>query len=183
VLVECIHDGLRLGLWAVAIGDSGTNVYRDLIERPEQLEQYPNLFDGFASLVRGTLRDLIREELASRIEPGTDPEPVVVRPDGGQRGIREPGPEIDPQPIPEPPTIRPVQRYRTVSIRVPRLPISKTQNLQPYLFKVLQEKDVDAEVSITIRVTSQAGIDEETLTNRIVEGLDMLNIPVDWDPV
>jgi hypothetical protein len=180
-LVECVRDGLRQGLWAVAIGDSGTGVYRDLIERPEQLEQYPNLFDGFASLVRGTLRDLIREELARHLDPGTDPGPVVVPGGNGQTG-GETGPEPDPQPTPGPPTIRPAQRYRTVTIKVPKLPISKAQSLQPYLFKGLQEKDVDAEITLTIRVSSQAGIDEETLNGRIVEGLDMLNIPVDWEP-
>ncbi|MPZ48654.1 MAG: hypothetical protein GEU75_04965 [Dehalococcoidia bacterium] len=61
------------------------------------------------------------------------------------------------------------------------LAVTKTSNLQPYLFKVLQDQDAGAELTIDISVTSQAGIGEEALEKRIVEGLEQLGIQTRWE--
>jgi ribosomal protein L21E len=66
-------------------------------------------------------------------------------------------------------------------LNVQDLAVGKTNNLQPYLFRFLQEVDVGAEVNITIDVSSSAGIPEDILENRIVEGLDQLGIVVRWE--
>ena len=61
------------------------------------------------------------------------------------------------------------------------VPITKTTNLQPYLFKVLQDEDAGVELDITINVTSDAGISDEVLEKRIVEGFDQLGVSVEWE--
>ena len=65
-------------------------------------------------------------------------------------------------------------------LNIPRLAVAKTNNLQPYLFRKLQEGDAGAEVEISIRVRSEPGISEDVLTEQIVKGLEMLGIAVDW---
>ena len=59
--------------------------------------------------------------------------------------------------------------------------MAKTSNLQPYLFRVLQDQDAGAEVSVTIDVSSSAGIPEDILDARIIEGFDQLGIAVEWE--
>ena len=59
--------------------------------------------------------------------------------------------------------------------------MGKTNNLQPYLFRVLQDQDAGAELSVTIEVSSDASIPEEILNGRIVEGLEQLDINVGWE--
>ena len=70
-LRACIRDGLRERLWAVAIGDNKTAKYQRLIETPEELDNYGELFDGSASLVRGEMRSLVREQLGIAKPPAT----------------------------------------------------------------------------------------------------------------
>ena len=67
-------------------------------------------------------------------------------------------------------------------LTLPAMPIGKTGNLQPYLFKPLQDQDAGAELSITIEVTSAAGVSAEVLEQRIVEGFEQLGIAVTWEP-
>lgn len=76
----------------------------------------------------------------------------------------------------------PPKRHHRVRLRIADLPIGKTTNLQPYLFKLLQEQDPAGTISVTIDVVSSAGIGEEALNQRIVEGLEQLNIGVSWEP-
>ena len=59
--------------------------------------------------------------------------------------------------------------------------MGKTNNLQPYLFRVLQDQDAGAELTVTIEVSSDAGIPESILNNRIVEGLEQLDISIGWE--
>jgi len=68
-----------------------------------------------------------------------------------------------------------------VKVRLDSLPITKTANLQPYLFKVIQEQDAGAEVVLELDVSSQAGVSEEALEKRIVEGLEQLGINASWE--
>ena len=49
--------------------------------------------------------------------------------------------------------------------------------------KVLQEQDPLAELSLIIDVSSGAGVSEEALERRIVEGLEQLGIAVTWEPL
>jgi hypothetical protein len=70
-----------------------------------------------------------------------------------------------------------------VRLSIGHLGIGKTSNLQPYLFKVLQEQDAGAELSVTIEVTSAAGVSEEALEKRIVEAFDQLGVDVKWEPL
>ena len=85
------------------------------------------------------------------------------------KGIREPS-------IPPPP-----KRLTRVRLDVNDLAVAKTNNLQPYLFRVLQDQDAGAEVSLTIEVTSDAGISQDALDQRIVEAFDQLGIAVRWE--
>lgn len=63
-------------------------------------------------------------------------------------------------------------------MRLDRVPVAKTSNLQPYLFRVLQEQDAGAELTIAIEATSGAGISTEALEKRIVEAFEQLGIDV-----
>ena len=64
-LRDCIREGVGQKLWAVAIGDTETNVYRTLIETIEEFDSLGALFDGSASIGQGRL---------ARIDPrGTAP--------------------------------------------------------------------------------------------------------------
>ena len=62
-LRACVREGVSQRLWAVVIGDAGTSKYRTLVETPDDLDKLGALFDGSASLVKGDLLQLIREEL------------------------------------------------------------------------------------------------------------------------
>ena len=79
-------------------------------------------------------------------------------------------------PVPQPAT-----RHSRVRIRVTDMPVAKSTNLQPYLWKVLQGVDIDTKLSITVEVESAAGVPEDVLNGRIVEGLEQLGIQVEWE--
>ena len=166
---EAVRDGLKPGLWAVAIGDWETSTFTQVVERPEGLDGVVNLFDGTAALVQGELRDLIREQVAPKPRPGPEPDPGP--------GTIDPPPIVPPPPIIPPPPLR----HSRLRLRVNSLEIGKTANLQPYLFKVLAQQDPAAAVDLMITVRSEAGISGETLDSRIVEGLEQLGIAVEWD--
>ena len=173
-LRDCLREGIRQKLWAVAIGDAKTNVYQSLIETTEEFDGLNALFDGSASLIRGDLLYLVREELRPGDRPtddgGQESDSEPPQPDTGKEQSEEQGP-----PIP-----RPVKRLARVKLSVRDLSVGKTSNLQPYLFRVLQEQDAGAEVNVTIEVSSDAGISEEALDHRIVEGFGQLGISVEW---
>jgi len=179
-LRACIREGLRDRLWAVAIGDNNSLKYQRLVESPEDLDSGTVLFDGSASLVKGELRDLIREELRLR-DGGIVAPPPPPGPGGPPAGpVARPGGPVPP-PVIQPPGIPTPRRHARVRLKVAGLGVGKTGNLQPYLFKVIQEQDPGAELSLTIDVTSSAGISEESLERRIVEAFDQLGIEVTWD--
>ena len=173
-LRDCLREGVGQKLWAVAIGDAETNVYRRLIETTEEFDGLSNLFDGSASLVKGDLLDLIREELSPEDRPTDENEQ--------NSGSEQPQTETGTEQSGEQGTLipRPAKRHARVRLSVRDLSVAKTSNLQPYLFRVLQEQDAGAEVSVTIEVSSDAGISEEALNQRIVEGFSQLGIPVEW---
>ena len=180
-LTGCVREGISMGRWAVAVGDvatAATATYRDLIETTDAFDRLGTLFDGTAALVRGELRQLIREEVhldaASRDEGrGADgPAPSGV----GTAGARGEGTPEAPSPIPPP-----SRRLARIRLCVPDLAVAKTNNLQPYLFRVLQEQDAGAAVSVTIEVSSAAGISRDALDGRIVEGFGQLGIAVTWE--
>ena len=181
-LRACIREGVGQGLWAVAIGDTGTNKYQALIEKPEALDDLAVLFDGSASLVKGEMLQLVRDELRPTEAESGGAETKEVEEatrDGGQFDIEEhvdPGKGIRDQSIPPP-----AKRLTRVRLDVNDLAVAKTNNLQPYLFRVLQEQDAGAEVSVTIEVTSDAGISQDALDQRIVEAFDQLGIAVRWE--
>ena len=82
----------------------------------------------------------------------------------------------------KPPVIPPpVERVTKLRLRVGDLGIGKTTNLQPYLFRVIQEQDPGAELDITIDVSSAAGVSTEVLEQRIVQAFDQLGITVTWE--
>ena len=171
-LRQCIREGIGQKLWAVAIGDNETSTYRTLIERPEDLDDISELFDGSASLVKGAYWELIREQLRPA---GVEPTPII-----------EPKPDDDPEPTPpppgpKPPIITPPKRHGRVRLRVSNLPVSKTFNLQSYLFKPLQGQDPLATISISIDVKSDAGIGEEVLEKSIAEAFDQLGFTLEWE--
>ena len=169
-LRACIREGVSQKLWAVAIGDTKTSSYQQLIEAPDYLDKFGTLFDGSASLVEGALLQLIREELHPTVGTSTD-------------GEEDPGTDdqAPPKEIPEPPPIPPpAKRLARVRLNVQDLAVAKTNNLQPYLFKVLQEQDAGAEVTVTIDVSSDAGIPQDILEQRIVEAFSQLGITVNW---
>jgi hypothetical protein len=172
-LRECIREGLSQQLWGISIGDDASLKYTQLIEKPEQLALSQTLFDGSASLVKGELLQLIRKDLA----PDQEPEPT---PSAGPDHVEEGGqkPEGEPKSDAIPPPSRRLTRLR---IRLEDLPVTKTGNLQPYLFKVLQDHDAGVELVIEIDVSSQAGVPEEALDRRIIEGLEQLGIHASWE--
>ena len=137
-LRACIREGVSQKLWAVAIGDAKTSSYQQLIESPDALDRFETLFDGSASLVEGDLLQLIREEL----HPPVDAEAPTARDE-----VRPPGvtAEASPAVTPEQPSIPPpARRLARVRLNVQDFAVTKTNNLQPYLFKVLQEQDAGA---------------------------------------
>ena len=72
-------------------------------------------------------------------------------------------------------------RDERCGIHIDNLGIAKTSNLQPYLFRVLQEQDAGAEVTIVVEVNSAAGIPADVLEKRIAEAFDQLGITVRWE--
>ena len=179
-LRDCVREGVGQNLWAVAIGDDATSTYQQLIEAPSELDQLTTLFDGSASLVMGDLQESIREKLRpSPAEETPQAEDQLGPPHGipstGVIKDKPTGPVQEPFPIPAP------KRLGRVRLSVRDLAVGKTNNLQPYLFRFLQEVDAAAEINVTIEVSSSAGIPEEVLENRIVEGLDQLGITVRWE--
>ena len=131
------------------------------------------LFDGSASLVKGELLELLREELRpDEKDPPPSDEPLTQHQVGESRPGEQPLPDRQ---IPPPP-----RRLSRVRLSISDLSIAKTNNLQPYVFKVLQEQDAGAEIQLTIQVSSEAGIGRDILVERIVEGFDQLGIAVDW---
>lgn len=166
-LRACAREGIAQDLWAVAIGDNVMRTYQQLIEKPGDLDGVVALFDGTASLVKGTLREEIRKQLGIVEEPPPGPKPP---PPGPTPGGKPPVP-----PIPRP------QRLGRVTLRFESLPIAKTSNLQPYLFKVLQEQDAGAELRVTIEVNSGVGIPIDVLKEKIAQGFEMLGIVVTWE--
>lgn len=171
-LRACIGEGIREKLWAVAIGDNETGKYVQLVETPDELDNVSSLFDGSASLVKGDLRDLIRLELGGPPVDAPEPPPAP----GSDEKPHGPGAP------PAPPIPPPVVRHTRVRLKLDHLSIAKTSNLQLYLFKVLQEQDAAATLSVIIDAKSDAGISEEALNKRIVEGLEQLGIKVEWEP-
>ena len=176
-LRNCIREGVSQNLWAVVVGDNATSTYQQLIDTPEALDQMVSLFDGSASLVKGDLLQLIREELRPAAGPETPnvPHEHEVAPDNSIYE-EQPTPPEPPAEIP-PPT----KRLTRVRLNVNNLDVSKTGNLQPYLFKLLQEQDAGARVNVTIEVSSTSGISQDILNQRIVEGFDQLGIEVKWE--
>ena len=59
--------------------------------------------------------------------------------------------------------------------------IGKTANLQPYLFKVIQEHDAGARIVLHIEIDSDAGIPQDEVERRILEGLEQLGIDASWE--
>lgn len=173
-LWDCFREGVGQKLWAVAIGDAVTNVYRDLIETTEEFDSLRSLFDGSASLVKGDLLDLVREELnpVDRSMDGSEQE--------GSSEQSQTDTSTEQSGEQESPIPRPAKRLARVKLSVRNLSVAKTSNLQTYLFRVLQEQDAGAEVTVTIEVSSDAGISEEALNQRIVEGFSQLGIAVEW---
>ena len=174
-LLACIREGLSQGLWAVAVGDVATVNYRELIETPEGLDRFGTLFDGSVSLVKGELLDLIRGELQPTVAPESPDQPEILPPMIKDDPPAPKEPELT-LPIPAP-----AKRLARVRLNLQGLAVSKTTNLQPYLFRVLQDQDALAEISISIEVNSSAGIPEDVLDQRIVEGLSQLGIEVRWE--
>jgi len=164
-LRHCIREGVANNRWAVAIGDPGVGRYQSLIESTTDLDAVNVLFDGSASLVKGDMRELIREEL----RPGNNQEPQQVYGTGPQGG------DVSPQ-IPPP-----AKRLTRIRLGISHLPVTKTNNLQQYLFRVLQQEDAVAELDLTIHVTSERGISEDVLTDKILEAFDQLGVSVNWD--
>ena len=164
---DMIRQGIENRLWAVAVGDWEAGKYQRLVETAHELDDVRELFDGSAALVRGALRDLIRSELHPEVQ---QPEPKKAEDDGDQDDTVGAAPSPPPAP----------KRLSRVNIEVPSLEIAKTSNLQPYLFKVLQDADAGASLRISIEAHSSAGIPEEALDARIVEGFDQLGIHVQW---
>lgn len=172
-LRAAIREGISQKLWAVAVGEGKIDSYTALIEKEHELTKLQTLFDGSAWLVRGGYLDRVREQLSTGgvLEPGPDSELLPPPTD----------PPINLPVRPQPP-IPLVKRFSHVTLNVSALQIGKTTNLQPYLFKVLAEQDAAAQIDLTINVRSNAGISDEALNKRIVEGLEQLGIEVNWQP-
>lgn len=134
----------------------------------------PELFDGASFLVRGELRDLIREQLGPA-QPEAEVEVAV----GGEQERQMQRDEGE-GPTPPPARPLPVKRYMRVRLTVPAMPVVKIPNLQPYLWKVLQEADAGSTLAISVDVECPAGLSEDVLEKRIVEGFDQLGITVTW---
>jgi hypothetical protein len=172
-LRACIREGMASKLWAVAIGDRATSTYQRLIDSPGDLDSLIALFDGSASLVKGDLLELIREELCKEAGPVATSPTEVSEEEAVEVSDRAAGGGTETIPAPK--------RLRRIRLRIDAVGIGKTSNLQPYLFKVLQEQDAGAELTIVVEVDSGAGIPTDVLEKRIVEAFDLLGISVRWE--
>ena len=181
-LRDCIRDGVSTGLWAIAIGDATQDRYQRLVEGVAEFDGLTSLFDGSASLVKGELLQLIREDLQPEpekaspnedVEPPTRSEEPQPEGDGGKQA--EDGKQAE---LAIPP---PARRLKQVRLNVRDLAVAKANNLQPYLFRVLQQQDAVAEVQLSILVSSEPGIPEDILDSQIVEAFEQLGISVTWD--
>ena len=77
----------------------------------------------------------------------------------------------------------PARRLKQVRLNIQDLAVAKTNNLHPYLFRVLQQQHAVAEVQLSILVSREPGIPEDILESQIVEAFDQLGISVTWDEV
>lgn len=68
--------------------------------------------------------------------------------------------------------------YTRVSIRVTDIGSARTGNLQQYLFKILQEQDAAARLTLEIDVQNASGTLEKTSLDRIIEGMEQPK----WEP-
>lgn len=177
-LRACIREGIKDGLWSVVYGDKATTTYRRLIEKPDELDALPELFDGASFLVRGELREMIRQELRpdESAEPDTSAQQPEQTPTGTAGTAPTPGEAQKPG---SGPTV--ARRYARVRLTVSDLPVVKSQNLQPYLWKALQEADPGSRLTLSVDVSSEAGIPEDILERRIREGFEQLGISVEWE--
>lgn len=173
-LRACFKEGVKSDLWAVAIGDSASGSYQRLIRQADGLDGFVALFDGSTSLVRGTLVEQIVEQLGEKAKAPEETPPDGEKP--GKDGDKDKGGST----VAIPP---PARRLARVKLRIGPMGIAKTSNLQPYVFKVLQEQDVGAEVEVVVEVESGAGISEDVLEKRIVEGLEQLGMRVNLEGV
>ena len=176
-LRDCLREGIGQNLWAVAIGDMNTGTYQRLIETTDEFDLLPSLFDGSAYMVKGDTLLAIRRELGGAVE---DKEGDEGTSEPGQGSKTSEGSNNKSRRTQDPPIPPPSKRLARVRLAVNGLSIGRTTNLQPYLFKVIQDQDAGAEINLTIEVTSDAGISEESLNQRIVEGFSQLGIDVDW---
>ena len=150
--------------------------YQRLVEGVAEFDELTSVFDGSASLVKGELRGLIREELglgSDDDEPITDPDEAEQHSGGGQ-GEQDGGQGKLAIPAPAP-------RLRQVRLTISDLAVAKANNLQPYLFRVLQQQDAGAEVQLSILVRSEPGIPEDILDRQIVEAFEQLGVSVSWE--
>ena len=180
-LRDCIRDGVSTSLWAVAIGDASDNRYQRLVEGVAEFDGLVSLFDGSASLVKGDLLQLIREELRPESEKGP-PDGDGLSLDSGQPEMdQDDGEQEQPGERGEPAIPAPSRRVKKIRLHVSDLAVAKTNNLQPYLFRVLQQQDAGAEVQLTVLVSSEPGIREDVLNGQILEAFEQLGISIGWD--
>lgn len=174
VLRQCIREGIEKDLWSAVYGDKSTGTYRQLIESRGDFDALVSPFDGATFLVRGTMRDILREQLGQKTssEPVRYPEPGATPPTssgdtGG--GVVQPGITVS-------------KRHSRIRLRVSDLPITKSMQLQPYLWKFIQEVDATSKVGLTIDVDCPAGIGEDVLRDKIQQSFEMLGLSLDWEP-
>lgn len=176
VLKDCIREGIKEGVWAIAYGDRESSTFRRLIDDADQLDEIPDLFDGAPYLVRGAYLSLLKEELGT-----AESAPATISDEAPSSASAEEladyGAQQD-RPIRDP---APAKRYTKVRLTLPDLPVTKSTNLQPYLWKVLQDIDAGTKLTITANIDCPAGIPEDVLTDRIVEAFDQLGIEVEWE--
>ena len=177
-LLRCIREGMEQSLWAVVVGDGQAQEFQSLFEEGVGLDELVTVFDGSASLVTGNLLDSIRQQLRPSISIEIPTEPGGEEGDQDTVRVQE---RVNDYPQPSEPIPAPGKRYARVQLNLSDLPVGKTNNLQPYLFKFLQEQDAGAQVSITIEVTSSTGISQEYLDQRIIESLGQLGIAASWE--
>jgi hypothetical protein len=177
-LRNCVREGIKDGLWSVVYGDKTTTTYRRLLEKPEDLDALPELFDGASFLVRGEMREMIRQELRpdESAEPDTSAQQPEQTPTGAAGTAPTPGEAQKPGS-----GLTVARRYARVRLTVSDLPVVKSQNLQPYLWKALQEADPGSRLTLSVDVSSEAGIPEDILERRIREGFEQLGINVEWE--
>ena len=168
VLRAAILEGIEKDIWSVVYGDKSTATYRELIENRTKFDALANPFDGATFLVRGAMRELVREQLGQKASvPPT------------------PGPEPEPKPGPRaggttPPVIEVSKRHSRVRLQVSDLPVTKSVQLQPYLWKFIQEVDATSTLELTVDVSCPAGLGEDVLRDKIQQSFEMLGLKVEW---